>query len=526
MKEATEFYNDGIVSRNHLAHLFQASRNAIRPSAFAPCALLALTMSLCALLILVPVGQLTGLAQTNTVTKNNTYVLEDLAVMNHRSELVSKIKRYRIEDRDPYWKDIRLLAERQTLSEQTCRGLLFQLELLVQDQEDFPNLLHRIPDEDELYADGKPDIEIGHLVENTRLRFGLRLRDRPRNVIVAGAAGSGKTVTLRNICFKVHAYNQRHPEKRITVIVLDPKQDFTDLREKLGPDWLHFSVHDNLRIGLNGPVGVSPTIWINNISTCLAARLGLVISRTCLASIIHWALPVLNPAPHGNDLIWPSLKLILEIAENAPLSCFSSKADYGKTLTQLLQGLIMDSGELFNCSNGFLINRDLIQAKRNCVIDISNLPDYLRPYLSDCLISQELVRRLHKGQKLDRTDTMYVNDEGDLLTCLESEQVFADQMSPLSHMASLGRELGMQSTLGVSNIQKVAPHLLSSACYTLVFNVSDTDSVIAARRALLLEAGAELMLTALKPGQCLFRESQGAWPRTMWGQVDYISPAR
>jgi len=281
-----------------------------------------------------------------------------------------------------------------------------------------------------------------------------------------------------------------------------------------------------LRLGLDGPSDVPPVIWINHITTWLAARLGLVISRTTLAKIVHWALALLNPNPENQEILWPSLRLILEIVLYAGLTCFSSKADYSKTLIQLLESILQDSGSLLDCSNGFLVQRDVISAGKNCVIDVSNLPDYLRHYLMDCLIGQVLVSRLHNRHKVDRTDIMYCIDEGDLLVCRESENAFPNGLSPLSLMARLGRELGLQSTIGVSGLQNVAPHLLSSACYTMVFNVSDIDSVMTARRALLLEPGAEHMLTALKPGQCLFRESQGPWPHTMWCQLDYIPPAR
>ena len=40
--------------------------------------------------------------------------------------------------------------------------------------------LWRLPEGDELYADGKPDIELGNLIEGQQQRFGIRYKDRPR----------------------------------------------------------------------------------------------------------------------------------------------------------------------------------------------------------------------------------------------------------------------------------------------------------------------------------------------------------
>lgn len=529
MEEGIMYNNIEIKAYRYLAATRRTRKRCLNSStAFLTSQLAAFILFLC--FIVAPAQANQGSAfkcrSSEALGGRNIYVTERLILMSYRLELMEKIELYRLDQRDPYWEDMRSLAEHGTLSEQMCKGLLYQLEPLIKNQKDFPNLLHRVPDETELHADGKPDIELGHLVEKPELRFGLRLSDRVRNVVLAGSAGSGKTVTIRNICFKIHEYNQLHPEKRITIVILDPKQDYTDLRDKLGEEWFIFSVHDNLKLGINGPPEVPPAIWINPLSTSLAARLGLVISRTCFANMIRWLLPILNPEPPNRELIWPSLGLLLEIAQSTPLSCFSSKADYGKTLIQLLEGLIMDGSDLFDCSNGFMLQRDVIQARKNCVIDISNLPDYLRHFIADLLIGRVLVSRLHNRYKTDRTDTIFCIDEADLLVSSKTEEAFGGGLSMISLLARLGRELGLQATVGISSLQNTAPHFLSSACYTMVYNVSDTNSVIAGRRALLLPPGAEHMLTALRPGQCLFRESQGPWPHTMWGQLDYIPPAR
>jgi len=305
---------------------------------------------------------------------------------------------------------------------------------------------------------------------------------------------------------------------------------------KLHGDVLYLSVHHNLRLGLNGPADVPPNIWIGVLSVSLAARLRLVMSRTCLASLISRLLVALNPwlkEKHLNDpginkkLIWPSLKMVLEaIKIKEVLNCFSSKASYGETLIQALTGLIQDSGELFNCSNGLDIQRDVIQKKKHCVIDISNRSAPVVRLVVDILINQELVSRLYNNYKCDHADVCYHVDEGDLVVEAEHEAVFPDGMSPLSKLCRLGREMGLQTTVLISALQKAGDHILRNTCYTFVFNLTDSESVYAAVLHLQLDRRCARMIGSLLPGHCIFRQTQSSWNNAMWCKMDYVAPAR
>jgi hypothetical protein len=82
------------------------------------------------------------------------------------------------------------------------------------------NALHRPPTAEQLYANGPPDIEIGTLVDAPDVRFGIRYLDRPRAILIAGSAGSGKTNLCLNIIEKTHELGQREPAKRISVLIL------------------------------------------------------------------------------------------------------------------------------------------------------------------------------------------------------------------------------------------------------------------------------------------------------------------
>ncbi|MFC1782618.1 hypothetical protein ACFL02_03415 [Planctomycetota bacterium] len=454
----------------------------------------------------------------------------------YRSQLISIIRRYRLDFRFPRWKEDLYMAEEGLYSEGFCEMLIPEARYDAENIEDKGNFLWHPPDEDELFAEGKPDIELGNLIEGEQQRFGIRFKDRPRNTLLVGSAGSGKTVSGKSICINIDKANQSDPENPTLLIIIDPKFDYPNIGKQLCGDVLYLSVNHNLRLGLNGPADVPPNVWIIVLSISLAARLGLVMSRTCLASLISRLLVALNPwlkqeqlntTSVNQELRWPSLKMVLEaIKIKAILACFSSKASYGETLIQALEGLIQDSGELFDCSNGLDIRRDVVQRKRHCVIDVSNRPAHIVRLVVDILINQELVSRLYNNYKCDHTDVCYVIDEGDLVVEAEHEAIFPDGMSPLSKLCRLGREMGMQTIMIISALQKAGDHILRNICYTFVFNLTDSESVYAASLHLQLDPRCQRMLGSLLPGQCIFRQTQSSWNNAMWCQMDYVAPAR
>lgn len=128
---------------------------------------------------------------------------------------------------------------------------------------------------------------------------------------------------------------------------------------------------------------------------------------------------------------------------------FSSKANYSQSLSQSLDGLLQDSGELLSCCNGLDIN-DVIEQKKHCIINVSSLPAYVIHVITDICVLQLLVKRQAENYKTDHTDVVFILDESDLL--LESDvSNFAD-LSPLDRLFRLGREMGLMSCVSLSGI--------------------------------------------------------------------------
>ena len=375
------------------------------------------------------------------------------------AELISIIKHYHLDFRKPYWKDTLFMIEEGMYSDDYCQILLSEARLDAEIVENQGNFLWRPPDEDELFSEGKPDIELGNMIEGSQCRIGISLKTRPKNVLIIAGAGAGKTVCSRDICIQVDRLNQTQKENPTLLFIIDLKNDYTDLKNKLTGETVIYSVINNLHFGLNAPENVAPYIWAAQISLSLAGRIGIITARIVLTSIIAELLLLLNPGLEKEDLkdpstskhlTWPPLETVLKVTKHKKImDVYSSKASYSQSLTETLEGLLQDSAELFNCCNGLDLN-NIIQQKKHCIISAQNLPAYVTHIITDICINQVLIKRLAEGYKTDHTDIVFVLDESDLL--LESDVSNFTDLSPLDRLHRLGREMGLMSIVSVSGM--------------------------------------------------------------------------
>ena len=313
--------------------------------------------------------------------------------------------------------------------------------------------------------------------------------------------------------------------KKISVICFDRKGgDYADIPQKLGSDWRHYSVHDGLHLGLNNPDGVPPMVWINIVATLFTACMGLVSSWVTLANVMRWLVAVMNPTP-GKRLLWPDWHLILEVLNRGPETLFSRKVEYVRSLKQCLEGITQASGSLFRTFSGLELERDIVQKGKSVIFSMPNMvPTSLRRIAIYLLVAQLLFGRIHRNQRVRGTDALCIIDEADQDISREAEAAFADRLSPIGALLKQGREFGLACCLGVSHLGNVSRFILTNVQYHLISNLSDDESVVEARRTLLLPRGAELQLPALKPGEAIFRESQSGWVHPMWVKVDEVPP--
>lgn len=419
---------------------------------------------------------------------------------------------------------IRALIEQGLMEEELARDLLLLHGPKIRDAIDHPNPLKRPPTPEELHAEGLPDLTLGSLAHASEVKFGLRIGDRPRNVLIAGGAGSGKTTAITRILEQVEQWNGRNPTGHVSVIILDKKDDYRRRVQVWGAQCLRLNVHEgSTRLSLAPPDGVPAKVWANQIASLFCALAGLIAAWTCLSSMMQWLVGVMNAAA-GTQVRWPSLRLLLELAKAAPLSTWASKPDYEKSLINQLEAAVQAT-DVFDCFGGLDLEGDIIRAKKHLLLEMPGMaPAWVRLFLVHLLFAQVLHGRMHRSQKTSRAEVLFVLDESDQDATAAVDRLFPDGMSPLAQMLRMGREYGIMTIIGLGRLQHASPYVLSEAQYHLIFNQSDAASMAMARATLALPPIADAMFAGLKPGFCVAREAQGPWEHPVLVKVDYEPP--
>jgi len=428
---------------------------------------------------------------------------------------------YALCDRYPELAQYEAMAQMGRLSEGMAKALLSQLEPLIVQQERRPNLLNRAPDNDELHPDGPPDLVLGRLAEGHDVPLGLSLQGN-MNTLILGRSGVGKTTCLKALLKGILERNAKNPQKRVSFIVFDVKGgDFFDLAEE-SDECVIYHYEKTLRVGLQPQTGVPPNVQINEIAQVLANRLGLVVSATCLASIMRFCVSALNSVPTGLPTLYPTPELILDVAKHAPLTLFATKPDYGKTLIQKLEALVQETGPMFQTFSGLDVDRDIVGQGKCAIVDVCGLGP-TRAIPMEILATQALVGRQWHFVRRDSVDLVFAGDEGDEDADSRNDAA-SPRIGPLPRLYKQGREAGLAGILSLSALGPTARQIRAAAAHIFNFSVSDADSLYEARKSLVLRDGSEMILPGLRPGECLYRGPN--WPHAALGAVDYLSPSR
>jgi len=432
------------------------------------------------------------------------------------SQLYRLIKQYCLDFRHPdeLARMVRKL-ERDRARPQQSKRWLKKIRPWIEQQIREGNYLPMPPTITDLNLDEEPfDVQLGMLTERPEVPFGMYITTGVHHMIIVGKPGSGKTVTLK---VYIKGILDSFLTEKPVFIVVDDKKDFINPEKIFGNNFVHIPLKKKKksRISFNQPSGVPISVWAGPICGVPAARRGMFASRISLSEVYQWLYPLLNGPP--------SPELIRDCLTNAPSNCWGEKLDYIAYLVQALQGHIIDGGGTFSAEKGFDVT-EYIEKGIHCILDIANCePTYRRYVIIDTLLLQILLSAIHKHKKTDRVHTCIVIDEGDLCARPSAQEAYPDDLSPLTLMARLAREYGIQIIISVSGLQNVAPYIRSGCDCLIVHRSTDSESIWVIQNTLGIHNLGKL-LPALKDGQCIFRYSSCAYPYPFLGQVKLIEP--
>jgi hypothetical protein len=375
------------------------------------------------------------------------------------------------------------------------------------------NYLPMPPTIEDLNLDVKPfDVVLGNLTERPEVPFGIYLSSGVHHIIICGKPGAGKTVTLK---VYIKGIIDSSLSNKPTFIVADSKKDFINPEVIFGNNVIHLPVLDSekFRISFNPPSGIPFSDWAGHICTVPACRLGMFASRISLSEIYRWLYPLLDGPP--------SPELIRDCLTNAPPNCWGEKLDYISFLVQALQGYIIEGGGSFSAEKGFDAT-SYLEKGVHCVLDMANCePAYRRYIILDIILLQILLHAIHNHKKSNHVRICIVIDEADLFVQPSAQAVYPDSLSPITLIARLAREYGIQIIISVSGLQNVAAYLRTGCDCIIVHKSTDAESIRVIQDTLGIPH-LERLLPALKEGQCIFRYASCAYPYPFLGQVKLI----
>jgi len=432
------------------------------------------------------------------------------------SQLYRLIKQYCLDFRHPdeLARMVRKL-ERDRCRPQQAKRWLRKIRPWIEQQIREGNYLPMPPTMTDLNLEEEPfDVQLGMLTERPEVPFGIYITTGVHHMVIVGKPGSGKTVTLK---VYIKGILDSFLTEKPVFIVADSKKDFINPEVIFGDNVVHLPVLDSekFRISLNPPSNIPIGAWAGRICTVPASRLGMFASRISLSGVYQWLYPLLKGPP--------SPELIVDCLVNAPSNCWGEKLDYIAFLVQALQGYIVDGAGTFSAEKGFDVTA-LIEKGTHCVLDIANCePAYRRYVIFDIILLQILLNAIHNHKKTNRVRICIVIDEADLFARPSAQEVYPDSLSPLTLMARLAREYGIQIIVSVSALQNVAPYIRTGCDCLIVHKSTDSESIWVIQNTLGIPH-LEKLLPALKEGQVIFRYASCAYPYPFLGQVKLIEP--
>lgn len=408
-------------------------------------------------------------------------------------------------------------AQRGRISNSYAEYCLDHVEKLLEERTRVPLHLFETPSDDELNPDGLPDVALGYVRDAPDVPFGLGVLDQARTIVIAGSAGSGKTTMVRGVIEGTCALADRIG-RPIPMIVFDSKAgEFGHMRRLLGAKWRHYSVHAGSWLGLNGPEGIPHHVWANTVCMLFSVASGLIFGTSVLVEAVMSELQAMGQ--------WPPLRRVYELISRNPTR-FSKKETYSQSAAHQLNAALLASGSLFDTNSGVCADA-LIANGESAVFDISNVrPPFLRMFIIWLIVAQVLAARIHRRHRVSTTECMIIVDEADQIVSEKMESQFSDGISPLGMLSQSGRELGVGGVIGLHALGNTSRAILTNAKSHFMFNFSDAESIREAARTLMVPRGSEGIFPALRPGECVCRLAQTAWPIPFLGVARFIPPDR
>lgn len=382
-----------------------------------------------------------------------------------------------------------------------------------------PNWLSPPPTFEDLFGpSNQPDFEIGTTTE-TGVRYGPRMSGDSGSLVITGISGGGKTSLVQNIVVGTH-----RSLRAVATVVFDVKGDYTCLAALQHAGIHAHKLRSELPLRLvPPPVGVLAQAWLPRFATYFCEYRGLKKSRHIFLDTLrllcaHYGV-LQDPSKP-----WPSLHNALDFLKQLRGSKFGKEAEYRASLINELQGLLEDSGTVFDTADGVDVEQNLLVPGGVTVLQMETLPVPAQQLIISSTIERIVSRRTAAQVHNPGLRVLVVLDEAQQVLSRKADVEASNGIAPLAAQLLRARETGVGFIVVSHLLPDISRAVLASAKTMLVVgSLSDADSIDIAARMMNLPQKAKTMIPRLGRGQALVREV-GLGPYTDAFLVDLDSP--
>jgi hypothetical protein len=404
--------------------------------------------------------------------------------------------------RDPSLADYLALLEHDPANVGLAQVIAFMLDEYEEEQRLAPNWLATPPAPEDLYdPQHLPDFEIGQTTE-TGVRYGPRMACDCGSIVVTGISGGGKTSLVQNIIVGTHQCLHQ-----VATLVFDVKGDYTCTAALPHPAVRVHRMREEVPLRLfRPPDGLPLDAWLARVATYLCEYRGLKKSRHLFLDTARRLCQHFSVDRDPNKP-WPSLYNVLEYLQHMRGSKFGKDAEYRASLINELQGLLEDTGAVFDTCDGIDVEQQILTPGGVTVLQMETLPAPAQQMIISLTVERIIARRVAANVHNPCLEVLVVLDEAQQVLSRRADWEASNGIAPLASQLLRGREAGIGFIVVPHLLPDTSRAVLATAKSMLVVGgLSDVASIDIAAHMMNLPPRAKTMIPRLGRGQALARE--------------------
>jgi hypothetical protein len=306
-------------------------------------------------------------------------------------------------------------------------------------------------------AESTGSVELGSVFRGGRFR--VSQEDLCRHLLAVGQSGSGKTTLFYNL----------YGEVGVPCWFFDLKQDYRHLVQEeeslLVLPWGRLCLNP-----LRPPRGVSPRRWAQVFSEVFGH------STALLSGSKNYMLKSVLQLYRAYNLFeevsppYPSMHELQRLVESDQMNYMRKQANYRDTLLNRLEAMNLVAGSVFDCSQGYSIEKLL---EKDVVFEFDGLSRDVQNFLMEVLFALVYEYRLSNGERGDDLRHLFFLDEGKRVFSVYKERQEASGIPEIDELTAKMREFGEGLVVGDQEPAKLTDSIKANTFTKFILPLGD-----------------------------------------------------